>query len=409
MELIDYLKWRWKLFTGLLLVGLVLIGGLGVNVGSGSGAYEAKTQLLIRPPAGQSSTYGGSNLDRYINGEMAQLYSKDSLDTFVEGTDVSPRELARTLSWDHPSNTDLVSLSVVNADAKTAVSLVNGVADRYLASSKERALGPLTERSKQLVLQSAAARRDLEKASRTIAEAAAAYVAANPDRGLPSSSTLAPQASSDLSLAQDRLQRLDQERADLDGATAGQTDSRVLRAAVGATAPKGWGVAEYLGACVGLALVILTLAGIGLAMSKRVFGVARWEQATRPMALAHAVRYPSRGAAEQERSAQRVVTTLRTVGDPDRETAVVCLPQATPAFEQRTAALLEQVADAGWKLTKPSDLGSAMTHHLDGEHARWHYGQALLLVDLTTCELDDALLMVDVPDPLQRRIVPVLI
>lgn len=407
MELLDYLAWRWRWFAALLLVGLVLIGVVGAGVGSG--VYEAKSQLLVRPPVSQASLYGGANLDRYINSEMAQLYTRDALAESVDGTEVAVSELARSLTWDHPVNSDLVELSVVSSDPGTSVDLVNAVGERYLESSAGLSAGPAQEQAERLDRETREARASLRRASNEIVAATNAYLRSNPDQGAPPPASVAPAAASTQILAQQKLQRLDQEQAALEVASPGDNGSRVLRPAAEAEAPQGWGPSEYAGAVVGLLLALLSLAGLALALSKRLFGTSRWEQATQQLALARAVRYRGRKPRARERDVRRIASGLSTVGDRDHETAAVFLPRLTASAERRSSALMSDLAEAGWFVGPPTELEAAMSRRDRDPESGAPFAQALLVVDLETCEMEDVLALKNLPVSVQQRIVPVLV
>ena len=136
MELLDYIKLRWKPLLVLLVVGVVVILVAGSRTG-GSG-YQAQTVLLVRPSSDEVPAYA-SDPDRYVTTQMRLLYTPANLKREVGPTSVSVATLARNLTYMHSSGSDFVTLTVSDPDPKVAVLLADSVAEAYLNEAEEQA------------------------------------------------------------------------------------------------------------------------------------------------------------------------------------------------------------------------------------------------------------------------------
>ncbi len=409
MELIDYMLYRWKMLTAMALLGVVVIVAVGFGVKDST--YRAKAQLLVRPPVSQSSSFG-PNLDRYINTEMALLYTSDSLRTDVSGTDVTATQLARSLSYSHDVGSDLVNLEVTRSDPAEAVLLVNTVAENYVAESNKASSAPAEREAVSLKKRMAKARAGLIKANAEIERAVSEFAASNPDRGVPPAATLSPGASSRQSLLTSELQRLGQQQFDLNlgPLSDAATRTRLLREATRATSQAAWAPTNFITAALGLVLVLLTLSGVGLALSRRVLGEGRWADVTRDSRMMRSIRVRRRTDRQRRRTVRRAIASLRAVGDPEVAVVVAYLPEETDAINRQCAFLLDGLGDAGLNVKETTSLAEVLARQHDGlGESAGVDTPVLLLVDLQQCHLDEAASLGAYPDAVKRRIVPVLV
>ncbi len=393
MELFEYLRFRWKYLLPLLLAGLVGVAAVGSLVPKGD--YVATSQMLVRPPASLTSSYAGDP-DRYINTEMTFLFTESSLRRVADDAGTTPGVVGRSLSFSHASGSDIVTLKAAMADAPAAVAVVNAAADAYLASVEQRQTEPIARQQARLADQIDRAQKELTKTSAALRRATAEYRAQNPDGGIPAPAVVAPEANTRNVLLTSQLQRLTQEQFDL-GAPA-STASRVIRTAQRATAPSGWGPAVYLSAAVGVVLVVLALAGVGLVLSRRVFGETRWARITGGNGVTRAVRLRWRNNAQRRRTIRSTSLLLRSAVGSDGPVRVAFLPERTRRAEQRVSPLLNALEDEGLELEHVASVVDALTS-----------GRSLLVVEVGACRVDDAAVLSDAPGSTHARIVPVLV
>lgn len=406
MEMVDYLTLRWKAFTGALLVGIAVIVALGL--GAGGSGYEAQTQLLVRPPADLQAAYA-SDPDRYIETEMALLYTPGALEEEVRGTDVTAPRLAQSLTYSHSPGSDLVTLQVISDDPGEAVDLVNGVARIYLEDAQQRISSATTEQAAKLDDRIAKTSARLAKVNTRLAGVTSAFAAANPGLSVPPLPLLAPDEYSRQVLLTGQLQQLSQQRTSLSLTPPATISSRVLNPAVGASAPEGWALTTYAAAVLGLLLLLLTAAGVGLALSRRVLGETRWNDATGEGRLPRAIQARGRTHEQRQETLRRVSAALALHGSSEGAVHTVYLPGRSSTLERRSAFLLQGLAEDGVRTSEDVSLTDLVTGSRDHPSRPGHFcTPVLLLVDRRRSLLEDADTLGNYPEPLQRMMVPVL-
>jgi capsular polysaccharide biosynthesis protein len=415
MELLDYMKYRWKSMTAAVVIGLVAIVLLGLR--SGGDGYEARSKLLIVPPVNQQAGFA-SDPDRYIDTQMTLLKTPGYLEAEVAGTDATPAQLAKSLGYTHTAGSDVVTLQYTSSQPQEAVTLVNAAANGFITYTTTQEKKPAEQEAAALEAQIDEAKAELLKANAKIDDARAAFIAANPGEPVPLPSALAPKASSDATVATGRLQQLValQSSSELDQATT-VSRSRVLTPALTAVPPPGWELTTYIGAAMGLLLLLLTAAAVGLALSTRVLSQSRWIEATDGGCLGRGIRLRRFPLRQRRRTVRRVATALDAIGAPDAPTFALYLPEKTSAMKRKTKFLLKGLgADhfpareigsiAELLAAVPSVRAAPGSHSRAAEACSAH---VLLLVDLAGSYADDVGLLCDALQPVRRLVVPVLV
>ena len=416
MEILDYLMFRWRPVIAAFVIGLAAIVLIGLR--SGGGGYEARSQLLIVPPVSQQADYA-SDLDRYINTQMTLLKTPGYLRAEVVGTGVTPTQLARSLDYTHTTGSDVVTLEVRSPDAREAVTLVNAAAAGFLTYSRAQESQPVRLKATALATQIKNAEAELTRANATMDHARAAYSAAHPGQPVPLPSILSPRASTDATLATGRLQQLLvlQSSAEVDQATT-VNGSRVLTRSVKAFVPPGWGLVTYVAAVIGLLLLVLTAAAVGLVLSTRVLSQSRWIQATDGGGVGRGIRLRRYTLPQRRRTVRRVSAALDAVGASEATTSVLHVPNKTPRLVKRADFLMRDLGDG---VRSPREVGSIADLLAHGEGATGPAGvhssrpavpasaPVLLLVDLVEAEAEAVRLLSEALQPVRRLVVAVLV
>ena len=398
MELVDYLRFRWRVFLALFVIGAIAILALGRL--SVSGGNQASVQMIVQPSAAQQTVYSG-DLDRYIDTQMTLLYSEPYLDAMADGAEISPGALGSMLSESHTSGSDIVVLTVTSDNPEQAVYLANRAAKGYLEVAAADDAAPAEAQVDQLSRLIQQTTRELKSARATIQQATARFRSNNPDRGTPSATVVAPDAAIQDSLLSNRLNSLATQQFELEQDIGSSVlRSEIVQPAEGARAPSGWGRTTYLAALVGLVLLLLSLAGVGLALSDRLLGRSRWEQATDGSRLTRAISARGISKRTKNQSTQRVTGSLAALdGDGDTANAVF-LPDKSSALRRQTAGLLKDLEDNGIAVREMDTLSKSSADPA---------APTLLFVDTGRLRLEDAARLTDLPEQVQRRIVPVLV
>jgi hypothetical protein len=416
MELLDYMKYRWKSMTAAVVIGLVVIALFGLR--SGGSGYQASSQLLIIPPVSQQAGYA-SDFDRYISTQMTLLKTPGYLKAEVAGTTATPAQLAKSLRYTHTTGSDVVTLEVNNSDPHEAVTLVNAAANGFVDHTQTQESQPDKLRATALLAQINRAKAQLFRANAKIDDARAAFTAANPGQPVPLPSELAPGAFTDATVATGRLQQLAtmQSSSELDQATS-VGGTRVLTPALTAVIPPGWGPVTYIGAAIGLLLILLTAAAVGLTLSTRVLSPSRWLEATEAGCLGRGIRLHGFTARQRLRTVRRVAMALDAIGAPDAPAFAIYLPDKTSALEKRTRFLLRGLHDTHYPTREIGSIADllATVPFVDSspglhsrESAEASSAHVLLLVDLAQSSVDDSRLLCDSLKSIRRLVVPVLV
>ncbi len=403
MELLDYLRLRWRLFALFSLLGVAVIV-LYVSQ-SNRTVYEASSEMLISPPAALGGTYASSP-ERYTNTQMAELYLPGFLDKVSSEAGMSAGELAGSLTYSTDSNSDVVTLTVEAVDGARAVRAVNATAAGFVGRLKSSNVDPLRAQLSALDKSGAEAITELQRAAARIREALASYGVANPGRGLPNPNVLAPRAAAEQTILNNRLQQDGQQRAKLQASIDAGSPARVIRRASGASPSSTRGIVEYLSSMAGLVGLLLVILGVGLTMSRRILGEARWMRVTRGSQLRSAISLRHGSARQSEQGVRRVVLALRTLsrGGP---VVITFLPGQTDRLDARARPLIEALeAEVGNSFRTVDSLADVVdTGTLQG------VGDAavLMLVDVAHCEIEDVNVVSQFDSAVTARVLPVLI